>query len=670
MSDNLNESSLITSNNINSYKVQAQVQPEPTINPSNIYQSAKMDRQLPFTQSIQTPSVIKSTQPHQSPNYELTIKYNRSIGEYLYNSTPFAKGPRSMLYYAINKYNKNMQVVIKRVLLNDKKNGEKYIRREIEVHKLLNGHPNIIKLYDVIEDYTPPPLGECRSIYLVLEYCRVGDMYKFQAGRPFSEAQVQLYMRQLVSALKYCYDNNVVHRDLKPHNILLLSQTTLKLSDFGLSKIEDSNYSSAQQPHQQNQPQAKQTQGKIDMSSTLCGSPLYMSPELLHYRKYDNRSDIWSLGIIMYEFITGTPPYHVKSFNSLLNKVINPIELPKQFKNRISVLCYEFLMKLLEKNPDSRIGWVDIFNHPWLSDDNNLMLQRENMLISQAELLIPPTQTPSHFYSNSPAVIKPNKPVVNNAVNKPINKPDNPEETLLDNIIGVGNIASNIKNKIVDSNISVSDSSSSNSSGSSGSSDSSDSYSDSDSSEELFLSINSDDMVDITNEIGKKSNNSDISGSNNSNNSNNKPHKIDIKETKIITELKSTKYSKNLLDSGDFDSVNSYGNSNSNSNSIDIINNKNISDYVVILNTPPRSNKSASQPININMPNSSSSSSSTYMPFNRRFNNNNNNNNSNTPGNDISVTSPRVPLLQSVLSTPLQILRESFDYLSNNKKSV
>jgi serine/threonine protein kinase len=382
-----------------------------------------------------------------------------------------------------------------------------------------------------------------------------------------------------------------------------------------------------------------------------------MSPELLHYRKYDNRSDIWSLGIIMYEFITGTPPYHVKSFNSLLNKVINPIELPKQFKNRISVLCYEFLMKLLEKNPDSRIGWVDIFNHPWLSDDNNLMLQRENMLISQAELLIPPTQTPSHFYSNSPAVIKLNKPVVNNPVNKPVNKPDNPEETLLDNIAG-----NNSENKSVDSNISnISDS------------DSSSSDDDSDSSEELFLSINSDDMVDITNEIGRKSNNSNISSSNksNSNNSNNKPHKIDIKETKIITELKSTKYSKNLLDSGDFDSVNSYGNgnSNSNSNSIDIINNKNISDYVVILNTPPRSNKSASQPININMPNSSSSSSSTstYMPFNRRFNNNNN---SNTPGNDISVTSPRVPLLQSVLSTPLQILRESFDYLSNNKKSV
>jgi serine/threonine protein kinase len=651
MSNNLNERSLITSNDNNSYHIQTQVQAQAQVQVEpNINQPAKMDRQLPFTQSIQSPPVIKSIhqlqqlQQPQQPDYELSIKYNRSIGEYLYNSTPFAKGPRSMLYYAINKYNKNMQVVIKRVLLNDKKNGEKYIRREIEVHKLLNGHPNIIKLYDVIEDYTPPPLGECRSIYLVLEYCRVGDMYKFQAGRPFSEAQVQLYMRQLVSALKYCYDNNVVHRDLKPHNILLFSQTTLKLSDFGLSKIEDSNYSSAQQAQQAQQ-------GKIDMSSTLCGSPLYMSPELLHYRKYDNRSDIWSLGIIMYEFITGTPPYHVKSFNSLLNKVINPIELPKQFKNRISVLCYEFLMKLLEKNPDSRIGWVDIFNHPWLCDDNNLMLQRENMLISQAELLISPTQTPAHFYSNSPAIINPNKP--DNQINKS-DKPDNPEETLLDNIAD-----NNIENKTVDSNISVSSSSDSRSSDS----DYSDSESDSssESSEELFLSINSDDMVDITNEIGKKSNNDKYNSNGNNSNNSNKLHKIDIKETKIITELKSTKYSKNLLDSGDFDSISC----NDNGNSIDIINSKNISDYVVILNTPPRSNKSASQPININMPNSSSSTStSTYKPFNRRFNN------TPTSTNDISVTSPRVPLLQSVLSTPLQILRESFDYLSNNKKSV
>ena len=139
-----------------------------------------------------------------------------------------------------------------------------------------------------------------------MEFCSGGDFTHFQKKRAIKEIHIHNYMKQLADGLKYLMENQILHRDLKPQNILITEGGFLKISDFGLAK-EYSNMSNK-------------------LKQTYCGSPMYMAPEILHYQKYDNKSDLWSVGIILYEMITGTPPYHVKNFYQLIKKIEDQIE--------------------------------------------------------------------------------------------------------------------------------------------------------------------------------------------------------------------------------------------------------------------------------------------------------------------------------------------------------
>ena len=177
-----------------------------------------------------------------------------------------------------------------------------------QLHKKLE-HPNIVKLYDVIYDY------DNHTIYLIMEHCD-GDFTTFQKRRAIKEKFIQRYMRQFRDGLKYLIDNKIFHRDLKPHNILI-KNNIIKISDFGLAK-EVSNITN-----------------KNVLKHTYCGSPMYMAPEMINYQKYDTRSDLWSIGVVIYEMITGTPPFHVKDFTQLKNKMTEKIVLPDKYKNLI-----------------------------------------------------------------------------------------------------------------------------------------------------------------------------------------------------------------------------------------------------------------------------------------------------------------------------------------------
>uniref|UniRef100_A0A0E0KBS4 Protein kinase domain-containing protein n=1 Tax=Oryza punctata TaxID=4537 RepID=A0A0E0KBS4_ORYPU len=126
-------------------------------------------------------------------------------------------------------------------------------------------HPNVIALHESIRDGG--------KIYLVLEYCRGGDLHSY----------LQQHKRML-------RENNVVHRDLKPQNILLVANnenSLLKIADFGFAKFLEPS----------------------SLAETLCGSPLYMAPEVMQAQKYDAKADLWSVGIILYQLVTGSPPF-------------------------------------------------------------------------------------------------------------------------------------------------------------------------------------------------------------------------------------------------------------------------------------------------------------------------------------------------------------------------
>lgn len=273
----------------------------------------------------------------------------KKIGNYYMNDIEFASGAFSKIYIGYNKYTKK-KVAIKEIIIKNTK-SKKYIKREIELHKKLN-HINIIKLFDIY-NYN-------NRFYMILEFCKDGDLANFQKRRKMNEIYIQNFIFQLTEGLKYLRKLKIAHRDLKPHN-LLIDNNVLKISDFGLAK--------------------EYTSGNldIDLKQTYCGSPMYMSPEILNYNSYDTKSDLWSIGIIIYEMLTGKPPFKAKNINELIIMSKKEIIIPDYIKNNISISCLDLLNKLLNNDKNKRICWDDYFNHEWLSD--NKLLEYENTLI-------------------------------------------------------------------------------------------------------------------------------------------------------------------------------------------------------------------------------------------------------------------------------------------------
>ena len=207
---------------------------------------------------------------------------------YIYNTKKIGRGAFSKVYKGYQETQEEsaestdsvIEVAIKKVEKEFiKENLMKRLRSEIALMYTLE-HENIVKLYDNVED--------TEYCYLVLEYCEGGDLYHLLSKKRLSENRCKEYTKQLIKGLKYLRDKNIVHRDLKPHNILLSKDyNTLKLADFNFArKLWDS-----------------------DLAQTLCGSPLYMSPEIISRNEYSTKSDLWSLGIIIYEMVYDKNPY-------------------------------------------------------------------------------------------------------------------------------------------------------------------------------------------------------------------------------------------------------------------------------------------------------------------------------------------------------------------------
>ncbi|KAL0926206.1 hypothetical protein M5K25_002417 [Dendrobium thyrsiflorum] len=137
-------------------------------------------------------------------------------------------------------------------------------------------------------------------IFLVLEFCAGGDLaaYIKQHGR-LHEPIVRKFMIQLGSGLSVLHSNHIIHRDLKPENILLSTPTSdavLKIADFGLSRVVHPG----------------------EFADAVCGSPLYMAPEVMQFQKYDNKVDMWSVGAILFELLNGYPPFRGENNVQLL----------------------------------------------------------------------------------------------------------------------------------------------------------------------------------------------------------------------------------------------------------------------------------------------------------------------------------------------------------------
>jgi serine/threonine protein kinase len=269
------------------------------------------------------------------------------IEDYIYFNKKIGKGSFSRVYKGYKVGLPDKLYAIKKMEYDP---DNQRLKKEIEVMKNIS-HPNIVKLYDVIYEED--------SMYLILEYCKNGDLSKYLKNRPLKEEYAQKYLKQIVSALKYLISNSIIHRDLKPHNILVTDNYELKISDFGFARYFEKN----------------------TLVDTLCGSPMYMAPEIMKNKNYTIKSDLWSVGIIMFEMLTGNPPFKVKTVYNLIKSIDqNQIMLPQNIK--ISEECNDLLFKLLVKEPDDRIDWDDFFEHCWLK----LNFTTESMIVDNKML--------------------------------------------------------------------------------------------------------------------------------------------------------------------------------------------------------------------------------------------------------------------------------------------
>lgn len=202
-------------------------------------------------------------------------------------------------------------------------------------------HPNIVELYDYLEDET--------GLYLILEFIdgmQLDDYIIKEKGIiPHNEAIV--IMSQILEGLEFAHSKDIIHRDIKPSNILIDKNSKIKIIDFGIAKMLDSDENLAK-----------------TMTNQGLGTPYYMSPEQIIGQKVDKRTDIYSAGIVFYEMLTGHCPYsHLSSFFELAKSIVE-IKLPPPSS------VYEFIprkidnlvMKAIEKNIDKRIHSCFEFN--------------------------------------------------------------------------------------------------------------------------------------------------------------------------------------------------------------------------------------------------------------------------------------------------------------------
>jgi len=252
---------------------------------------------------------------------------------------PLGKGKFGNVYLArekASKYIVALKVLFKSQL--QKAQVEHQLRREIEIQSHLR-HNNILRLFGYFYDES--------RVYLILEYAPRGELYKSlkqQENGRFSEQQSSQYIKQMADALKYCHSKKVIHRDIKPENLLLDVNGNIKIADFGWSV------------HAPNSRRA-----------TMCGTLDYLPPEMIEGSMHDEKVDLWSLGVLTYEFLVGNPPFEAETNNETYRR-ITKVDL--RFPSHLSTDAKDLISRLLRKDPAERLGLEDVLKHQWIVTHN------------------------------------------------------------------------------------------------------------------------------------------------------------------------------------------------------------------------------------------------------------------------------------------------------------
>ncbi|XP_061961061.1 serine/threonine-protein kinase ATG1a [Populus nigra] len=278
----------------------------------------------------------------------------RLVGDYILGSR-IGRGSFAVVWRSIHRFS-GFQVAVKEI---DKKlltpKVSENLLKEISILSTIN-HPNIIRFFESIETED--------RIFLVLEYCEGGDLaFYIQRHGKVTEAVARHFMRQLAVGLQVLQEKHLIHRDLKPQNLLLSSNDLtpqLKIGDFGFARSLASS----------------------ELADTLCGSPLYMAPEIIQNKKYDAKADLWSVGAILFQLVTGKPPFDGNSQYQLFQNILTSPELrfPEGALEELHPDCVDLCRGLLRRNPVERLTFKEFFNHKFLGEPRLLVSAKSSPL--------------------------------------------------------------------------------------------------------------------------------------------------------------------------------------------------------------------------------------------------------------------------------------------------
>lgn len=282
-----------------------------------------------------------------------TVSFSLFVGDYrIEPDVKLGSGSNAIVHLA-HHLPTNSRVAVKIFDISDA-TKRKFALKEAQILRSLSRHENIIDIHDVIE--------EREYLYMFLEYAPNGHMGSFihRHGR-LDEDKARKFFVQILSALEYCHKNNIVHHDMKLENILLASDHSLRLIDFGLSKRISKN----------------------GLIKEFAGSPLYMPPEVFSLQLHNEKVDIWGLGVCLYYMVTDTFPFPANTYPELEEKVLfEDVVFPQNMG--LSESIKDLIRSMLAKDPSKRFSISEVRNHGWLSITKRRMLKKRTSSTSSS----------------------------------------------------------------------------------------------------------------------------------------------------------------------------------------------------------------------------------------------------------------------------------------------